>query len=224
MDTEVRRLDKLLKSPKQVLTDFGIEFTYHSQKIEGSNITLQETEDIVLKGIIPKDKKDFAVETKAHYTLFRKIMESRSDITYNRLMAWHSDQFKITKPYIAGVPRIVDVGIYGTTIRFPDYRSIPYHLENLFKWYEKIKGGIHPVYLAALTHLKLVNIHPFEDGNGRTSRLLMNFILHRHGYPMININERGRREYYESLNMAREYADDWEFVNYIVRCIGISTK
>lgn len=223
MDTELQKIDKLLKQPKQVLTNFGIEFTYHSQRIEGSNITEQETEDIILKGIIPKGKKDFATETLAHYNLFRKLTSSRVDITYNRVMAWHIDQFKTTKPYIAGMPRVVDVGIYGTNIRFPDYRTVPYHLEKFFKWYDNTKNGIHPVYLAALAHLKFVNIHPFEDGNGRTSRLLMNFILHRNGYPMIIINERGRREYYEALNMAREYADDWEFVNYILRCYGISS-
>ncbi|MBU3958163.1 MAG: Fic family protein, partial [Nanoarchaeota archaeon] len=60
-------------------------------------------------------------------------------------------------------------------------------LEEFFGWYNKNKGRLHSVELAALAHLKFVTIHPFSDGNGRISRLLMNFVLHKHGFPMLNI-------------------------------------
>ena len=73
MDTEIQRLNRLKDSPKQVLTDFGIYFTYHSQKIEGSKMTLQETDNLILKGIKPEGKKDSAIESKAHYDLFKKL-------------------------------------------------------------------------------------------------------------------------------------------------------
>jgi len=129
---------------------------------------------------------------------------------------WHYEQFNDTKPSIAGLPRSVDVGIYGTHIRFPEWKDVPYHLMDYFRWYNRVKNGIHPVYLAALAHLKFVNIHPYEDGNGRTSRLIMNYILQGGGFPMLNIPMERRQQYFESLNMAREY-DQWEFVKFICK-------
>ena len=76
---------------------------------------------------------------------------------------------------------------------------------------------IHPVELAALVHLRLVTIHPFIDGNGRTTRLIMNFILHKHGYPMFNIPYVNRSSYYNSLERAQTKKIDSIFVQWFFR-------
>jgi len=221
---EIEEFSKL-KGKKQDEQEFAVTFTYDSQAIEGSTITLEETANILIERKIPTWRnRDFIIETERHHGVFLDILLQKEDISYSTIMKWHWDQFNETKPQIAGAIRTVDVGIFGTKIRFPSWKSIPYHLLEFFHWYNRVKDGIHPVYLAALAHLKFVNIHPFEDGNGRTSRLIMNYILHRNDFPMLNIELKERRHYYESLNMAREY-DEWEFVKFISRkMVGMNTN
>jgi Fic family protein len=76
---------------------------------------------------------------------------------------------------------------------------------------------MNPVELAALAHLKFVTIHPFADGNGRVSRLMMNFILHRHGYPMFNIDHRRRNSYYRALERSQLVKDERVFTAWFFR-------
>ncbi len=73
----------------------------------------------------------------------------------------------------------------------------------LFSWYTKNKNKIHPIVLSAYFHSAFETIHPFVDGNGRVGRLLMNFILHRKDYPMINIPAKKRYEYYTALESSQ---------------------
>ena len=76
-------------------------------------------------------------------------------------------------------------------------------LRDFFRWYNKNKGKLHPVELAALVHLRFVTIHPFGDGNGRLSRLMMNFVLNKYGYPMLDITYENRSSYYNSLERSQ---------------------
>ena len=85
-----------------------------------------------------------------------------------------------------------------------------------FEWHEANRKVLHPVELAALVHLKFVTIHPFGDGNGRISRLMMNHVLHRSGYPMMDIEYRGRRLYYGALKRSQTGAADWPFLRWFV--------
>ena len=89
-----------------------------------------------------------------------------------------------------------------------------------FRRYRKNKDNMHPVELAALVHLKLVTIHPFADGNGRISRLMMNFVLNKHGFPMLNIAYEKRAGYYSSLERSQIRKDEnifllWFFKRYL---------
>jgi Fic family protein len=79
------------------------------------------------------------------------------------------------------------------------------------------KADAHPVELAALVHLRIVTIHPFADGNGRISRLMMNLILHRHGFPMLDIPYEKRAGYYTALERAQLAGDDAAFLNWFFR-------
>jgi len=214
--TETASLDKL-KGTKQDPVDFAVQFTYDSQAIEGSTVTLEETQVICRDDWRLMDrKKEFILETRDHYEVVHNILEEKDPLSMSLIQKWHYKQFNKTMPKIAGLPRTVDVGIFGTNIRFPNWRAVPYHLIEFFRWYDRVQMGIHPVYLAAFAHLKFVNIHPFEDGNGRTSRLLMNYILHKNGFPMLNIPLKNRRRYFEAINMGRQY-DEWEFVTFICK-------
>ncbi len=92
-----------------------------------------------------------------------------------------------------------------------------------FIWYDRNKAKIHPVQLAALVHLKLVTLHPFADGNGRISRLMMNFVLHKNDFPMLNIPYEKRAGYYTALEGSQTKKQEdiflqWFFKRYLKEC------
>ncbi|MGQ0797665.1 MAG: Fic family protein, partial [Methanobacteriota archaeon] len=90
-------------------------------------------------------------------------------------------------------------------------------LQEFFRWYAPSRDRLHPVELAALVHLKFVTVHPFADGNGRVARLLMNFVLHERGYPMLNIPYEGRARYYAALERAQTKGVEGIFVQWFLR-------
>ena len=90
-------------------------------------------------------------------------------------------------------------------------------LRAFFRWYDRNKHSMHPVELAAGVHLRFVTIHPFADGNGRMSRMLMNFVLHQHGFPLLNIPYEGRRGYYNALERSQVKENDSTFIPWFFR-------
>jgi len=73
-------------------------------------------------------------------------------------------------------------------------------MKKIFIWYNNSKKRLHPLELACLLHTNLTRIHPFSDGNGRTARIVSNFILYKNGYPMFFVDVKDRRKYYQSLD------------------------
>jgi len=90
-------------------------------------------------------------------------------------------------------------------------------LSEFFDWYKKAKKELHPVELAALAHLKFVTIHPFSDGNGRLSRLMMNFVLNKREFPMLDIPYMKRAGYYNALERSQIKKDEVIFKNWFFR-------
>ena len=99
----------------------------------------------------------------------------------------------------------------------PKHGEVKHHLLNLYKWYSAYKNKLHPFELATLLHYRLTWIHPFEDGNGRTARAIMNFILMKKGYPMFFIPYDKRESYY----MALEDADNKDYKRYLSEMLGL---
>jgi Fic family protein len=186
------------------IESFSIRFTYDTQKIEGSKLTLRETADLLQRGITPKGKPLQDVkEAEAHRNIFREMLEYKKDLSLQIILYWHKKLFESSKPEIAGKIRNYQVAIAGSKFMPPSPVEIYPLLKEFFKWYNKNKNKLHPVGLAALAHLKFVTIHPFADGNGRISRLIMNFILHKNGYPMLNIPYENRSSYYTALERSQ---------------------
>ena len=206
-----RNYNKELKSmPKTIkgksLELFATQFTYDTQRIEGSTLSLRDTANLLERGITPKDKPIVDIkEAENHKKLFYKILGYKKDLSYNTLLKWHNDLFFETKADIAGKIRKYKVGISGSKHTPPLPVEIHPMIIDFFKWYNKNKNKekLHPIELAALVHLKFVTIHPFGDGNGRISRLMMNFVLNKNGYPMFNIPYEGRNSYYNSLERSQ---------------------
>ena len=200
------------------LQNFAISFTYDTQRIEGSTLTLRETADLLEKGITPKNRPIGDVkEAEAHRDLFYEILDLKKDLSLQMVLEWHWKLFNLTKPDIAGKIRKHQVTISGSRFMPPSPVEVYPLVTEFFKWYHKNKGKIHPVELAAIAHLKFVTVHPFADGNGRISRLIMNFILHKKGYPMLDIKYEGRNSYYNALEKSHLKKEDRTFLQWLVK-------
>lgn len=200
------------------LEQFVIKFTYDTQRIEGSTLNLKETANLLQHGITPANKPSRDVhEAESHSKLFYEMLDSKKDLNLQLIPEWHYKLFKDTKADIAGKTRARQVWIAGSKFIPPSPSEVSAELADFFKWYNKNKDKINPVELAALVHLKFVTIHPFSDGNGRVSRLLMNFVLHKHGYPMLNIPYTNRKGYYNALERAQMKKMDSVFVSWLFR-------
>ena len=210
------------KTPKSMLEKqaktFSVKFTYDSNKIEGSKLTYRETADLLEKGLTPRSKPlEDIKEAEAHEKLFFEVMGYEKDLSQSTLLYWHKRLFETTKQDIAGKVREHQVAISGSRFLPPSPVEVPVLLGEFFRWYDKNKAKTHPVELAALVHLKLVTIHPFGDGNGRISRLSMNFVLHKHGFPMLNIPYQTRSSYYGALERSQVKKVDAIFVQWFFK-------
>jgi Fic family protein len=201
---------------KQLL-NFAVRFTYDTQRIEGSTLSMRETADLLERGITPSRRPvEDIKEAEAHRELFYEIIRSKKDLSLQMVLDWHWKLFRQTKPDIAGDIRKHQVAISGSRFMPPSPVEVLPMLTEFFCWYGK-KSKLHPVELAAVAHLKFVTIHPFGDGNGRVSRLIMNFILHREGYPMMDIQYEGRNGYYNALERSQTKKEYRIFLQWFVK-------
>ncbi|HLJ30859.1 MAG TPA: Fic family protein, partial [Candidatus Babeliales bacterium] len=103
---------------------------------------------------------------------------------------------------------------------FPNPAKVPFLMVDFMQWLHMVHD--HPVIIAALAHYKLVTIHPFIDGNGRTARLLMNLLLLQHGYPLAIIQKEKRPEYIAAIEHARQVDDFDQFYKVIIDAVEYS--
>ncbi|NJD75676.1 MAG: Fic family protein [Candidatus Methanoperedens sp.] len=193
-----------LSAREKELENFAIKFTYDTNRIEGSTLTFRETSLLLEKGITPNEKSLRDVkEAEAHKNLFYEALDYKKDLSLNLILYFHKKLFDDTKKDIAGKIRQHQVTIAGSKFAPPFPAEVYPLLMDFFRWDRKNKDKMHPVELAALVHLKLVTIHPFADGNGRIGRLMMNFVLNKHGFPMLNIPYEKRAGYYSSLERSQ---------------------
>ena len=193
--------------------EFSIVFTYDTNAIEGSTLTLKETAELLRYNITPKKNFKDILEAKSHNKAFLKMLGYKGELSINALLRWHKDIFGQTKPDLAGKLRdyLVRVGDYIA----PDWQDLDRLMGEFFEWHNKNKNMLHPVKLAALAHLKFAWIHPFGDGNGRISRLIMNFILHKNHYPLLDIPYKKRWDYYNAFKIYNRKKDESIFIKMI---------
>jgi len=206
--------DELEKKNK----DFSLRFNYHTQRIEGSKLTLKETIDLIESEISPKEKPMHNIkETEAHQIIFKEMLQYVGDLTIDLVLSWHNELLKDTKPDKAGYIRETNVGIKDSDYVPPPGHIVKRLVEDFFGWYERNKMKLNPVILAALVHLKFVTIHPFRDGNGRISRLMMNFILYKNYYPMHDIESGDKNSYYNALERSQLEQNENIFLRWLVK-------
>ena len=188
--------------------EISISFTYNTNAIEGSTITLEEAKEIIHDKISPNKPLRDVKETENHSKVFLEMLDKKEKISSKIILKWHKKIFNDTKPDIAGKYRDYLVTIADHLA--PDWQDIK-KLMNKFITFINSKNS-NAVELSARAHYRFEKIHPFGDGNGRIGRLIMNYILWQARYPMLIIEYKKRRSYYKALRKSEE-----DFVNYFLR-------
>lgn len=182
-------------------------FTYDSNAIEGNSLTLEETSFLLFEKRVPSAKSLREInETLNHKSAFDYMLSYKGDMSTEFICQLHKlvVQNTLKEELISeiGKYRTLQVYIKGRDWMPPKPQEVAQEMKTLLSWYAKNNKKLHPLILATYFHVAFETIHPFVDGNGRVGRLLMNFILHKFGYPMINIPNKIKFRYYESLKEA----------------------
>jgi Fic family protein len=217
LDEKKAQLDAARPLPSGVVAKlkeyFDVEWTYHSNAIEGNTLTLAETRLVLLDGLTVAGKslrEHLEAINHKHAIDFVEALAAKAEpITEHNIRQIHGLILRSIDDEDAGAYRRGQVYISGSTYVPPTAMEVPPLRQELVAWIHSAQAAdLHPVERAALAHFRLVHIHPFVDGNGRTARLFMNLILLREGYPPAVIRRERRPEYYETLDRAHEGAPD----------------
>jgi len=227
-DDQIKELEVLKKRyqkiPKATLKNryeaFVSRFTHDSTAIEGNTLTLQETAGLLFENLSPPSKELREInEVLNHREAFELILSYEEDISRKLIFELHEMVVNNTLSQDLqdqiGAFRSVPVYIRGVEWMPPSPKDVPVDMKELFRWYSNNKKVLHPLILASYFHIGFETIHPFVDGNGRVGRLLLNFILHRNGYPMVNIPNGKKLQYYECLQRSQVDGDLRPFIKFI---------
>lgn len=215
------QLDSLRPLPEHTVRSLHqqqvLEWTYHSNAIEGNTLTLKETK-VVLEGITIGGKsmrEHFEViNHKEAIDYVEAMVQNQNSLSEWQIKSIHQLVLKNIDSDNAGQYRQQNLVIAGAEHLPPNYFKVPEAMADLIQQ-NQAHTNLHPVELAARLHVDFVGIHPFVDGNGRTSRLLMNFELMRHGYLPIIIPIEQRLSYYEALDTAHTDKNYDLFINLV---------
>lgn len=209
LEEKLKQLNKLrpisATALQKIKEQFEIEMTYNSNAIEGNSLTLKETfwvikEGLTIKGKPLKDHLEATNHKEALDFLYDVIdKESKNTISEHFIRQLHQLVVKDSQNDIAGKYRDGDVYISGADHKPPSFLDVPSLMRELISWLHKSQKTHNAIELAALLHHKLTHIHPFWDGNGRTSRLVMNILILEAGYPLAIILKNDRKRYYRVL-------------------------
>lgn len=184
---------------------FFTELTYNSNAIEGSSLSLEDTELVIDEHLAPKGKTTREIHEAENHIQAIKFMKSyKGELTEEFILKLHGIILKEISERFAGRYRESEVRIFGSNVKFPQSVVVPQLVKGLVYWYNKYKKEYHPFEMAIIFSIKLVSVHPFIDGNGRVSRLIMNFLLKKHKYPWINVYMKQRAEYLHAVRSAND--------------------
>ena len=205
---------------------FTIDYNYNSNHIEGNTLTYGQTEILLLFGKIVGEATVRDVQEMTASNVGLKMMSEEANLpnmplTQNFIRTLHKtllrEDYTVYRNLPGGMQTSYTIHAgqyktrpnsvitrYGDRFEYASPEETPALMTDLINWYnsEEELGRLSPVELAALFHYRYIRIHPFEDGNGRIARLLVNYILSRHGLPMIVVRSRKKQEYLEALHQA----------------------
>ena len=246
VDRLKNELDKLRPLPPDVVgrveQKLRIESNYHSNAVEGNSLTLGETRSLILHGLTARGKpmRDH-LDIQGHDDAVKAIERNVADTEeLNEVFIRNLHRVLLKEPYDteAITPdgqhtrRPIALGEYktmpnnvktstGEIYYFTPPEQVKPAMTDLIDWYrDREAAGEHPVIVAATFHYRFVRIHPFDDGNGRMARLLMNLILIKHDYTVAIVQTDDRERYLHELEQADKIEDLSQFIDFIAsRCI-----
>lgn len=218
---------------KTIAQKFREEWTYHTNAIEGNTMTLQETSFFLREGLTAKGKalgEHFEVINHSEVVYYLQDAIRDRELSVGLIKEFHAMLFEGVKCWLAGMK--ISPGAFknqdnhvltpsGEIHHYTSAVQVAIEIENLMEWYDKQNDIEHLIVIAAEFHQRFVATHPFQDGNGRVSRLCMNFILMKAGYPPAFIRQEERLDYY----LALEQAEKGEYPPFHRACkVGSRTK
>ena len=243
-----QELDSLRPIDKEkeaiIMQKFRLDWNYHSNHLEGNSLTYGETRALILFNITAQGKplKDH-FEITGHNEAINWVIDlvnGERPLTENFIRELHmlllKESYEVDAITPDGNPtkKRVTVGSYKTTanhvktktgeiFRFATPEETPSKMNDLLNWFneKRIVDNINPIFLAAEFHYKFIRIHPFDDGNGRTARILMNFILMQFGYPPAIIKTEDKANYFAVLQLA-DAGEIEPFIDFIAKNLNHS--
>ena len=204
-ELEANKAFKIFHLSEEQWKRFSELFTYNTNAIEGSELNQKEVKEILEKDKWPKDKsKEDISEAYGVMEAIKFIRKTKEHISTELIKLIHKIIFENSKPYAGklrekGVEVVVRDGLGNIVHEGAPSEKLQELLKELTAWYNKYKNKYPPILLASVVHNQFENIHPFQDGNGRVGRILMNNILIKHNLPPVNIDLKNRKKYYQSL-------------------------
>ena len=244
IDRLKEELDALRPLPSEIVGQIEqklrIESNYHSNAVEGNSLTLGETRSLILHGLTARGKpmRDH-LDIEGHDEAVKAMEDAvKRDELLNEVFIRNLHKVLLKEPYEndaitpGGQPvkRRIAIGEYktqpnnvrtstGEIYYFTPPDQVKSAMGDLIDWYRKQEDeGEHPIIIAATFHYRFIRIHPFDDGNGRMARLLMNTILIKHGYTLAVVPVEERGQYIGMLEQADKTEDLTEFIAYIAAC------
>ncbi len=195
---------------------YDVDLTYTSNAIEGNTLTLRETAEVIEHGITVGGKSlQDHLEAVDHYQAvlwMRELAAKTTPIDERTVRELHRRIVFRSQPEIAGMYSTLPRRVAGSPVVFPNPAKVP----ALMKEYGEWLAGVEPEPAASFdAHFRLVAIHPFADGNGRTARLLMNLLLLRDGYPPVAVRPEDRKTYLDALEHASMHEDNKPFLMFM---------
>lgn len=202
-DFVAENIDKLPKETYQsIVDDFDLRFTHESTKIEGNTLSIAEVKTLLVDkvSIGGKDLRELyeVTNNQKAYKLIKSRLEESAALDEELIKDIH--QVVMENILEGGLYRNYNVRITGADFTPPDWTEVRTAMKWFIADFEAKKSDLNSIELAAFIHAEFVRIHPFQDGNGRTARLLLNFMLLKAGYQPVLIEAKDRPIYYESLN------------------------
>ena len=224
IDTLKAKLDKFCQFDSyRIAQALELEYTFESNRIEGNTLTLRETDLVINEGltISGKSMREHleAINHQEAIGYIKHLIEKNNSLNEREVLSIHNLILRGIMPEDAGRYRRVQVMIKGSSFMPPQPFLVSKEMEDFFIWYETHKNSLHPIVLAAELHERLVTIHPFIDGNGRTSRLVMNLILLQNGYVIANIkgDYDNRMRYFTALENAQTKNNKEDFLLFVAQ-------
>ncbi len=192
---------------KEIFKNYVIDFAYNTASIEGNTINLEEARNLLNEGITPKDRTLREVyDLQNTEKVFFEVLETRysAELSHDLIVHIHDkllENIDERRGY-----RTTDIRVVHSNFDATPGKYVKTDMDLLLRWFKDNEDKVHPLVLAILFHHKFEKIHPFSDGNGRTGRMIVNYILLNKKFPPMIIQKKTRKEYLDAMREADESA------------------